>query len=144
VGVDPNDIRLPDAAFAALTTQVVADVANSLGLTPADFTPGMRTAIEEALRDAFRRRFFAQVGQHAARRLLEAAGSLATAISEGSKSRLLVGHETVGVLITDATFKDTLAKSAQLQKLMFDALVTAGFTADQAMQLLEADVSGSS
>ena len=67
-----------------------------------------------------------------------------SAISEGAKSKLVVGRETVNVLVNDLTFKDTLAKSAKLQKLMFDALVTAGFTADQAMQLLEADISSGS
>jgi len=144
VAVDPKDVKLPDATLSALTTTVVADVANSLGLSVGDFTEGMRTAVEEAIQDAFRRRFFAQVGQFTSRRLLESAGSLALAISEGAKSKLIVGRETVDVLVNDPTFKDTLSKSAKLQKLMFDALVAAGFTADQAMELLEADISSGS
>jgi hypothetical protein len=135
----PERFQFPRSVVTEHADQVTTRVSEALGVRGDELDASMKAEIESAVSSTLERRFISEVtsaaesgiGQAAARNV-DVAGAITAKVG--------VGARAITAVLAAAEFDDILAKNATLMKKKFDALVTAGFTEDQAFRLIEAEV----
>jgi hypothetical protein len=132
------DFMLPAARLNALTETVAASTATQLGIARADFTPDMTSAVRDSIQKSFEQRFLDQVSAVSDKHVSSELGGISIGDSVKSKLGNFAGIATA--VFEDSQYVELLQKNAHMMRQKFDALVGAGFTEEQAFQLIEAEV----
>ncbi len=134
----PGEFTVPDEMMTPIRAQVEANLAAQLGVQELD--DETKVVVDERVKAA--------IGVQLERNLELVAGQAVSGstIGVGGAGRgqtvsesLRVGLENVRLVSEDQKYLDLLQQSAGMTKAKFDALVTAGFTEEQAFRLVEAE-----
>lgn len=99
----------------------------------------MRATIESTVQSTLEKRFSTEVVAAAEANVGQRAiGSVD--VASAITSKMAVGKKAIEAMLATDELGDILKKNAELLKRKFDALVTAGFTTEQAFRLLEAEI----
>jgi hypothetical protein len=133
------EFRFPEEIVRDVTDTVVGRVTESIGVARQDMDEAMQTEINSTVQATLSKKFANEVISAAESQVgRRAIGG--TDIAGAITSKLAVGKRAIEAMVATSELDDILEKNAQLLKKKYDALVTAGFTDDQAFRLLEAEI----
>lgn len=133
-------VPLPTAKLTEIQGKVEKEFRQSMGIDAATaLSEDAKHAIAEAVKVASEQQSAAQVSRSAAKHAAQILGK-GIQINEALKSKLQVGLEGIKAVRESNEYLDILKENARMLKAKNDALVAAGFTAEQAFKLIEAEV----
>jgi hypothetical protein len=99
----------------------------------------MKEQIASAVQSTLEKRFTSEVASAAEAKVGQRAID-SVDIASAITSKVAVGKKAIVAMLAADELGDILNKNAELLKRKYDAMVTAGFTDDQAFRLLEAEI----
>lgn len=133
----PGEFTISDEMLSPIKAQVEAKIATQLGVQELDDTA--KVVVADKVREAIDVQLSKNLSQVAGQAVKGSHIGVAGAGRVGVSESLRLGLENIKLVSEDDKYLDLLRQSARMTKAKFDALVTAGFTEEQAFRLVEAE-----